>query len=70
MTDYKEDIKVSITKIMQNSRDMGIKRCLDILDTIQNIAPNHKKILRKAILEGFNDLYNEGCNALTYVQEQ
>lgn len=69
MSDFIDDMPFSITEYLQNYRDSGIKKALDLLDIVK-IDINEKKKIRKAIIDGFNDFYTGTCRVLTYIQEK
>lgn len=64
----KEKMEISITNYLSSARNSNIKKTLDILDLI-SIPHEQKRSIRKAILEGFNELYDTCCTVLTYIQE-
>lgn len=68
MSEFQEDINVSITEYLQNERDGAIKKILDLLD-ISSISDFHKKKVRQVILDELNGFYHASCKVLTYVQE-
>ena len=64
-----EDIQINITSYLQSRRDNAIRSILDILD-MSDIDIEHKKKLRKVVLDELNEQYTAACRVLTYIQEQ
>lgn len=69
MTQYKENMDISITEYLQNNRDSAIKKILNMLD-MSEIRSDQKKRIRKVVLEEVNSFYLASCRVLSFVQEK
>jgi len=69
MTDFIDKINISITEYLQQERDSGIKKILDLLD-LSDVEPRHKEKIRKSVLDVINGYYMASCRVLTYIQEK
>lgn len=69
MSNFIEDMKITITEYLQNYRDYGIKRSLSLLD-VAEVDSDMKKKIRKSIIDGYNEFYLGVCRVLTYIQEK
>lgn len=66
--EYINELNMSLSQYINRQKNSAIRNILNILDIV-DMPESKKEKFRSVVLGEINNIYNEFCKVLTYVQE-